>query len=169
MEVKAKLNKLRMAPRKVRLAANLIKGMDVNKAKINLKFMLKKSAVPLLKLLDSAIANAKHNFNLNGENLYIKKILVNEGYKLKRYMPRAFGRAALIRKRTSNIEIILDEMVPGFGTEIKPKKIKNIEQEKEKAQSITEAIKKDKQLEVKRVLGKKGFDIKRKIFQRKAV
>lgn len=108
--MKAKLNYLRIAPRKTRLVADLIRGMGVSEAKKQLIFSLKKSAQPILKLLDSALNNAKKNFNKEKiEDLYISEIMVNEGPSLKRSMPRAFGRAAEIRKRTSHIEIVLKE------------------------------------------------------------
>lgn len=83
--------------------------MVVGEARIQLGFLNKKSAEPVLKLLDSAIANAKHNFNLNENNLYISKIFVDGGAVLKRWTPRAMGRASAIHKRISNITIILDK------------------------------------------------------------
>lgn len=109
MEVKAHLRYLRITPRKVRLVADLIRGKSVNKAKEILTFSKKKSAKMLLKLLNSAISNAKHNFNLNEENLFIEKILVNEGPRLKRIFPRARGRADILQKKTSHVTIVLKE------------------------------------------------------------
>lgn len=109
MQVKAHLNNLRISPRKVRLVIDLIKGMDVGEAKVQLEFMDKKSAGPILKLLNSAIANARNNFSLNQDNLYVSSVTANEGPILKRWMPRAMGRAAAIKKRTSNITIVLGE------------------------------------------------------------
>jgi large subunit ribosomal protein L22 len=109
MEVTAKLRYLRIAPRKVRLVADLIRGKTVGKAKSILKFTTKRAALPLLKLLDSAISNAKNNFRLSSDNLYIKKITVDEGPKYKRWMPRARGQAYEIQKKTSHITIVLDE------------------------------------------------------------
>lgn len=108
-DIKAKLNYLRIAPRKARLAADLIRGRSAQDAANQLKFSLKRGAGPLLKLLKSAIANALRNFNLGGENLYIKEIRVDQGPVYKRQMPRAFGRASMIRKKTSHITIILNE------------------------------------------------------------
>ena len=110
MEVTAHLRNLRISPRKVRLAADVIRGMDVHNAKIQLEFLNKKSSQPILTLMNSAIANAKHNFSLSDENLYVSKIFVNEGATLKRWIPRAMGRASAIHKRTSHITIILDEI-----------------------------------------------------------
>lgn len=114
----AKLRYLRIAPRKVRLVADLIRGKSVEEAQTILNFTVKRAAQPLLKLLKSAIANAKNNFQLEEANLYISKILVDEGPKYKRWMPRARGRASLIQKKTSHITLILDEINK------KPKKVK---------------------------------------------
>ena len=112
MEVKAKLSELRMSPTKVRLVSNMVKKMDVAKAEAQLKFTNKKAAKPLAKLLKSAVANATNNHDLDEDNLYIKNILVNEGRRLKRYKPRAMGRATVILKKSSIIDLILDEKVP---------------------------------------------------------
>lgn len=106
-DIKAKLNYLRIAPRKARLTADLIRGRSVQDAANQLKFSAKRGAGPLLKLLKSAIANARRNFNLEGD-FYIKEIRVDQGPVYKRQMPRAFGRASMIRKKTSHITIILD-------------------------------------------------------------
>lgn len=107
--ITAKLSNLRISPRKVRLVAGLIRGKKVSDAKNQLVFLTKRSAEPILKLLNSAIANAKHNAKLNEENLTVSEIFVNGGPVLKRYMPRAFGRASTILKRTSHITIVLEE------------------------------------------------------------
>ncbi len=110
MEVTAKLRYLRIAPRKVRLVADLVRGKSVEEATHILNFTRKRAAKPLLKLLNSAVANASHNFQLKKENLYISKILVNEGPKLKRWRPRARGMAYEIQKKTSHITLTLAEM-----------------------------------------------------------
>ena len=107
MEVKAKLNALRISPRKVRLIADLIRGMDVQRAELELANAPQRSSMDLQKLLKSAIANARHNFELEKDVLFIKEIFVDGGVVMKRQMPRAFGRAAIIRKRTSNISLTL--------------------------------------------------------------
>lgn len=96
-----------MAPRKVRLAAGAIKGKSAEEAEAVLEFLPKIAALPLRKLLKSAIANAKHNFNVEKENLMVKNITVDKGPTLKRFMPRARGMAAPIRKRESHVTIIL--------------------------------------------------------------
>jgi large subunit ribosomal protein L22 len=113
MEVKANLRYLRMAPRKVRLVADLIRGKGVEEAEKILSFTKKRAALPLLKLLKSAIANAKHNFNLDEKNLFVSKILVNEGPRLKRIFPRARGRADIRQKKISHITLILSELTKG--------------------------------------------------------
>jgi len=106
--ITAKLSHLRISPRKVRLVANLIKGLNVAEAEKQLRFLPKKSAKPLLKLLTSAIANALHNKGLAKEGLVVTNVLVNAGPSLKRWRPRAMGRAFPILKRTSHVTIILD-------------------------------------------------------------
>ncbi len=112
MEVTAQLKHLQTSARKVRLATQFIKGLDVSVARQQLMFSPRASARPVLKLLNSAIANAEKNFELDKENLYIKSVLINEGTTLKRYMSRAFGRAAVIRKRASHIILVLAEKKP---------------------------------------------------------
>ncbi|MBI2640243.1 MAG: 50S ribosomal protein L22 [Candidatus Sungbacteria bacterium] len=113
MEIKAKLNYLRIAPRKVRLVADAIRGLPVLEAERRLTFLTKRAATPILKLLHSAEANAKNNFSIQKENLRVIKITVDGGPVLKRSMPRAFGKAAPIRKRTSHILLILAESEKG--------------------------------------------------------
>ena len=113
MQYKFHLNKLRIAPRKVRQVVALIKGSPVEKAEIQLKFQSKRAALPILKLLKSGIASAVNNFNLSPDNLYISGIFVDEGPMLKRFRPRAFGRAGAIHKKTSRITLILEEKALG--------------------------------------------------------
>lgn len=103
-QAKAQLNYLRIAPRKVRQAADLIRGLGVVEAEQQLRFCAKRAAQPILKLLKSALANAN-----NAPDLYISKILVNQGPILKRWRARARGTASAIQKRTSHIIIILDK------------------------------------------------------------
>ncbi len=110
MEVKAKIKFLRMSPTKIRLVANLIKKLPVDKALDQLQFINKLAARPVAKLLKSAIANAEHNFELDKANLFIKELTVNEGPTLKRWMPKAHGRATPIRKKTSHVNLVLSEI-----------------------------------------------------------
>ncbi|MBI5466881.1 MAG: 50S ribosomal protein L22 [Candidatus Kerfeldbacteria bacterium] len=109
MEVRAHLRYLRIAPRKVRLVINLIRGLSVDQATEQLTVLPKRSALPILKLLNSAIANAEHNFKLERKNLMVKSIIANEGPRLKRFQPRAFGRAAEILKRMTHVTIVLED------------------------------------------------------------
>ncbi len=112
MEIKASLNNLRISPRKARAVTNLIKGMSVSRAEDQLSFLVKKPAPLVLKLLRSAVSNAKNNFELEKENLFVKRILVEGGPSLKRWLPRAMGRATPILKRTSSIKLFLGELTP---------------------------------------------------------
>lgn len=109
-EIKAQLNYYRMSPRKVRAVADLISGKQVTDALTQLNFANKRSALPLVKLLKSAISNAKNNFNIADESkLMVKSMTVNGGATLKRYMPRARGVSNIIRKRTSHVAVVLEE------------------------------------------------------------
>lgn len=109
MEVQAQAKFIRQSPRKVRLVVDLIKGLSVEAAKDQLAVLPKRAAVTVLKLLNSAAANAKHNKQLEAENLYVARAFVDQGPTIKRFRPRAFGRAGAIRKRTSHITIVLSE------------------------------------------------------------
>ena len=108
IDVTAKLSNLQTAPRKVRLLANLIKGLSVEQARQQLRVSAKHVALPLLKLVNSAVANAEHNFQVDASTLRIKSITVGDGRKLKRYQPRSFGKAALILRRASHVYVVLE-------------------------------------------------------------
>ncbi len=110
MEVRAKAKYLRISPRKLRLQADLIRGKMVREAEDILLALRTKGARMLYKILQSAISNAEHNFKLKKENLFIKILTVDGGPVLKRYVPKAFGRAGGIRKPTSHITIVLSEV-----------------------------------------------------------
>jgi large subunit ribosomal protein L22 len=114
MLVKSRLGNLRIAPRKVRLVADLIRGKKANDAQRILNFTLRGAADPMLNLLNSALANAENNFKISPDNLYIFKITVDEGPKFKRFMPRARGTAYLVQKKTSHISLILKEIKEGL-------------------------------------------------------
>ncbi len=108
-QIHAQLKRLRIAPRKVRLVAEAIKGRDVGEAELELKFLVKRGSEPLLKLLKSAVANAHHNAKVPAtQKLFVRDIRVDEGPSYKRFMPRARGRATPIKKRTSHILLVLD-------------------------------------------------------------
>ena len=107
---RAKLSYLHIAPRKVRLVADLIRGMDADKAELQLRFSQKRAARPLLKLLQSVQANAKDDKQKKeGSSLYIKSITVDQGPAYKRFMPRARGRATLIKKITSHVRMEVEQ------------------------------------------------------------
>lgn len=111
MEAKAHLTMLRVSPRKARLVADLIRGKDVAQAESILQFTPKGSARPILKLLRSAKANAVNNHDMFEDSLYVSNIQINEGPVFKRLLPRARGRADIMRKRTSHVTIVLEERV----------------------------------------------------------
>jgi len=109
MEVSANLKYVRVGTQKARLVADAIRGKDVNEALRTLAFMPKKPAELIKKLLESAVANAEDKKVIDVDNLYVKTILIDEGPDLKRFRPRAQGRAFQIRKKTSHINLVLDE------------------------------------------------------------
>ncbi|OGH87489.1 MAG: 50S ribosomal protein L22 [Candidatus Magasanikbacteria bacterium RIFOXYC2_FULL_42_28] len=127
-EIVAKLRYFRQGPRKMRLVVDMIRGRNVARALQILELTNKKSARAILKLLQSAVANAKHNFSLNEDNLRISKITVDGGPVLKRWMPKAHGRATPIRERTSHINLYLSEFVK--KEKINKKKVKEIKVKK---------------------------------------
>ncbi len=128
MKATAKLKYLRIAPRKVRMVSNLIRGKKVEEAQTILQFALKKGSLPILKLLQSAVASAKHNFHAREGNLYISKISVDEGPKLKRVMAMSRGQAYPMFKRTSHIFIELSEIAPQAKVQ-KTEKVQELKQE----------------------------------------
>ena len=109
MEVKAIAKTVHIAPRKVRLVLDLVRGKDVEEAFAILKFTPNHAASDVSKVLKSAVANATNNHELNKEKLYIKACYANEGVTMKRFMPRAKGNAAEILKRTSHITVVVAE------------------------------------------------------------
>jgi large subunit ribosomal protein L22 len=114
-EITAKLNGLRLAPRKVRLVANLLKRKQVEIALDQLAHMAKRAGEPIRKLLESAVANAEHNFKMNRSDLIVQAIMVDEGVKLHRFLPKGFGRANPIEKKTSRITVVLTERASEVG------------------------------------------------------
>lgn len=107
MEVKAVAKYVRVSPRKARLVVDLIRGKRIDQALAQLMFVNKKPKDAIVKVIRSAVANAEHNFKLPVDGLYIKTVLVDGAFMLKRSMPRAFGRAYPIRKRSSHITVIV--------------------------------------------------------------
>ncbi|WP_208585781.1 50S ribosomal protein L22 [Gracilibacillus suaedae] len=113
MQAKAVAKSVRIAPRKVRLVIDLIRGKEVGEAIAILKHTQRGASPVVEKLLNSAIANAEHNYEMNPENLVVSEAFVNEGVTLKRFRPRAQGRATQINKRTSHITVVLSEKKEG--------------------------------------------------------
>ena len=107
--MKAELNYIRIAPRKMRLVADMVRSKGVGEAKSILKFSKRKGSRPLSKLLDSALANARTGSSFDPAKLRISKLTVDEGPVFKRFMARARGTPALIRKKTSRIKMVLSE------------------------------------------------------------
>ncbi len=109
MEAKAVVRNIRISPQKARLVAEIVRGLNVDKAITTLRFMPKKGARILRKALESAVANAGQNEAIDVDTLYVKTVFIDGGPTLKRIRPRAMGRAARILKRTSHITVVLDE------------------------------------------------------------
>ena len=180
MKVTASLKNLRTSPRKVRLVANSIVGMNCGSALIHLRNLVKKTSNPMEKLLKSAIANAENNFGLDKENLFVSNVQVGGGPSLKRWLPRAQGRATLILKRTSQINLELEERVEGKNRKSKDQLEKErTEKEKARSKEIEKEMKSDEEEVVtekkvaprkatKKEAPKKGQDgFMSKVFQRK--
>ncbi len=108
--MKAYLKNYRQQPRKVRLVADMVRGKKVMRALAELSFLPKDAAMPIHRLISSAIANAENNFKVLKENLIVKEISVDKGITLKRHRPVSRGRAHPIRKRSSNVKVILDQI-----------------------------------------------------------
>ena len=109
MEARAVAKYVRVSPRKARLIMDQVRGKKIEDALNALSFAPQKSARILKKLINSAVANAEQNSDTDVDNLYIKRVFADEGPMLKRFRPRAMGRATRIRKRTSHMTVILDE------------------------------------------------------------
>ena len=117
MQSKAVARTVRIAPRKVRLIADLVRGTEVGEAISILKLTNKRSSPVVEKLVKSAVANAEHNYDMDIDNLYISEIFADEGPTLKRFRPRAQGRASKINKRTSHITVVVKEYADEVDTE----------------------------------------------------
>lgn len=117
MDTTARLRYARLSPRKIKLVIDLIRGLSVNTAINQLKVMPQGAAEPVAKLLGSAVANAKHNNKLEESKLWIKRIEVGQGPVLKRFTPRAQGRATPIRRPTAHLTVVISD-------DVKPKRSK---------------------------------------------
>lgn len=109
MEARATAKTVRISPRKARLVIDLIRGVDVKEAQAILMFTPRAASPAILKVLNSAIANAENNYSLNIDKLFVKECYVNEGVRMKRMLPRAKGSADVIQKRTSHITVVVAE------------------------------------------------------------
>ena len=109
MESSAKLTSVRLSPRKTRLVVDLVRGKVIQEALNNLRFLPQPSAKLISKLLKSAVANAEQKGVSEVDSLYVKSIYVDGGAVLKRFLPRAMGRASKIRKATSHINVTLSD------------------------------------------------------------
>lgn len=163
MEIKAKAKKIKMSSRKIRLVADVIRGMETGAALNQLHFIGKLAAKPVIKLINSAVANAENNFELDKDNLYIKEIRVDEGAALKRWMPKAHGRATPIRKKSSHINLILAEIKESDHKIAKKQKtsapVKIVEKPKEnEGIKIKEKRKEKTEAEIRDEKGKKIID-----------
>ncbi|MBP7061007.1 MAG: 50S ribosomal protein L22 [Candidatus Moranbacteria bacterium] len=175
MKVHATLNNLRIAPRKVRLVTHALIGVDTREAVIQLSKMVKKSAEPIATLLGSAVANARNNFGLDEENLYVQAIRVGDGLRLERWLPRAFGRATPLIRRGSNVTIILEERVEGKNRTAK--KLPVVKSKELEAAGAEGSENKKETLKVNKPEAKKelargaqptGGKVVKKMFQRKS-
>lgn len=164
MESTARLKYLRIAPRKTRLVADMIRGLTVVQAEQQLRFLAKRAASPMEKLLKSAVANAENNAKMVKDNLYISQIIVDEGPTLKRWRARARGSAAEILKRTSHITLTLKEIQEGVRKEKQAQKTVKEEIKEKKKTGKKQFVKEDKKLS-----GPQNVDSVRKIFRRKSI
>ncbi|NTV55020.1 MAG: 50S ribosomal protein L22 [Candidatus Moranbacteria bacterium] len=176
MQVTARLNNLKIAPRKVRLVAHVIKGMSADAALVELSKQVKRSSEPMSKLLRSAIANAEHNFGIDPSNLFVRSVLVGDGKRLKRWQPRAFGRANQILHRLSNVSLVVEERIEGLNRKevrkaevkkaVEPKKVKETEGKTALASEERKETKKDSS--VKQEMKERKNAVKR-VYQRKSI
>ncbi len=145
MKVQAQLKNYRKSPRKVRSVAQTLQGLTAVEAMNRLRFCTRGSSDALIGLIASAIANAENNFSMKKDTLFISEITVNEGTKLKRWMPRAQGRATRILKRISCIRVVLEEkevkareMSQDSPRKIKEEKKKEVKNSSKKEEKKTE-------------------------------
>ena len=109
MEAKAVTRYVRISPRKLRVISDTVRGKSVDEALRTLKFLPKRGAKILYKTVFSAVSNAENSGLFDKENLKVKELRIDAGPTLKRFFPRAQGRATLIRKRTSHIKVVLTD------------------------------------------------------------
>lgn len=141
MEVKVKLSNLRTAPRKVRQVVDLIRGKNALQAQTILSFTVNKSASPVLKLLNSAIASAKNDMHLDEANLFVSSVAVDEGPKLKRWHPMSRGRAYPIIKRSSHVMLVLSERISSDKKSVNEKTVIESKSEKTIEKPVKKVVK----------------------------
>lgn len=107
MKARAQARFVRQSPYKVRRVLDLIRGLPVDDARTTLEYANRRATEPIMKALESAVANAEHNFALDADELFVAEAYADEGPTLRRFRPRARGRATRIRKRTSHITIVV--------------------------------------------------------------
>lgn len=186
MKVQARLNNYRKSARKVREVAPVIKGLDVVEAEWQLENLKKGCAQVLKKLLLSAVSNAQNNHGLDKNNLFVSEMVAQEGRTLKRWRPRAYGRAAPILKRSCHVILSIEEKEEGKGrkkAEKAEKKTgektkeqtgaKNARDEKEREDKKDQGKTKDEQIKTKDKSGMKDSKnikstVAKKIFRRKS-
>lgn len=164
----AKLNYLKMSPRKVRLIASTIRGMGVSEAEAQLMFRARRAAGPILTLLRSCVANAK-NLKMDPARLFVSKITVDQGPVMKRSLPRAQGRATPLLKKMSHIALVLEEAATVFPQRfaiVKPVKPKK-EEKKTRVKKLKETAAGGGDVHVQKAKDGTGFF--KRIFRRKSV
>ncbi len=170
-EVKAILRYEKITPRKMRLVADLIRGLPVSEAEAQLYLSPRKASEPLLKLLRSAIANAENNFKLNRNKLFVKSIQVNQGPRFKRYMMRARGAVSPIHKIMSHVVIVLAERDEAVKKKfvLPERKLKPAKQGKKSKPAEKEKEKTEKKPELDAPAPKPTKGVFKKIFRRKSI
>ncbi|MEK7169416.1 MAG: 50S ribosomal protein L22 [Patescibacteria group bacterium] len=179
-QVKVKLNHLKIPPRKVRILADVIRGLPLQEAEAKLMMSPRRPKEALIKLLRSAAADAKNNFKLDVSELFIKEIRVDQGPKSKRWTPRSRGSASLIEKKTSHVTLILGLLpngkAPRFTIEIKKKEKKDETTKKHKHEKAEDSESKsapekpkEKETAKAEVKASAKSGLFKKMFQRKSI
>lgn len=167
----SKIKYLRIAPRKARAVANLIKGLPIEEAEAQLMLNPRRPSRHILKGLRSGIANAKNNFKIDETSIYVKDVRVDKAPVLKRMMPRAMGRANLIEKKMSHITIVLEEKEASKESRFVIPREKPKEKEKEKKADVKKPTvsKRPEREEQHRSPIEKKEGFLKKVFRRKSV
>lgn len=176
MKAHATLNYLRISPRKTRVVADVVRGMNAQEAVAQLSFNRRRASEPIRTLIASAIANAEHNHGLDPETLTVASITVNDGPTFKRFRPKGMGRAGLIERKTSHISVVLEgERAAGGAPQKKKGKPAKAEEKPSTAPgeiSEGEADERDERSlrQTQKKMGKQKEDsFVKKIFRRKSI